>query len=433
MPTVILLASDHRCGNAGAVAFYLNTAFAGQLQNFRIKLFNYATGRIHQYQNNNVQIGFDAGAPLGAANLFQDVCLDLGVQANGAPVSQQTFDRLASMTNYSDSMTTLDTSRLSQHLTARAANVIAQLCALDNNDPKCFVIAPNGRNIPARLLTFGHKLSFDAQNPAIYQYNKRHGGTFQTPHLVMTNDDTSFTLTEIFLCRAIMLDGNARYLGNCYGSQVMWVALGGGLTTHKRQLNVQHNENIVLNHDPEQSNDPFNPNINWNDGIYMSNNNNRHPVCIISGTDRHPLLGQYGGDLPYNTDFHHSFMLIASKQVANRGPNDLVILAHDLADPISNTDQGQQQHSVRVKRYAQSSVDRYPNGDPRQNRTWEWLGIYCCHGQRIYGFQGHPMYHVTQYSGAWNAPAPSAVQGAHTALNTEHDNTRDLVEKCLFG
>jgi hypothetical protein len=417
MATIILLASDHNCGNAAAAAFYLANAY----NNHQIKLFNYLNS--HLYRFNLQQRAFvDLGLRASHHRLESDIRYGFSVANNGNAIGGVTFARLGKLTRYADAMTTLDPAKLPEEMCIRAQSIISTLIA-DDNQSVCFVIAPNGRNVPSRLLTFGHKLSHGAAN---YSYQSRSGGVAAVSNVLnMINSQVLATLIEILLCQAIARNERARYLGNCYGSQIMWVALGGGLTTYKRN-NAAHNNNMVWD---TGDNDEYHPQISWDDGIFLGNgDNDDHPTAQV---DHATLFGGWGPNITYNTDFHHSYMMILSKALEKDGA--VSTLDHDLRQGVVDYALGNapQRHLARMRRYAQTSAERYDEESPKRNRTWNWVGVYQVHG-RIFGFQGHPIYHITQFSAAWDGNT-SVQDNDDTAENQHHASTRNMVQKCMFG
>ncbi|WP_437332771.1 hypothetical protein [Sorangium sp. So ce394] len=93
------------------------------------------------------------------------------------------------------------------------ANAI--LGALFRDDELCFIIAPNPRNAPIRLQTFGDKLGWQNRN---IEYQKRSGGYFSVTHLTETKLDAAASVTELVLCRYIIEHVGVRYLGNFDGA-----------------------------------------------------------------------------------------------------------------------------------------------------------------------------------------------------------------------
>lgn len=414
MPVVILLASNHHCNNAGACAFYLANAFPA----YTVRLFNYRNNHIYTY--NLVLRAFTDNGKLVPNDLFYDT-VRLGMHAgadNGADVSAQCFMRLAKMTRYADSVTTFDPGNIPADFLSRAIQVLSALLLLP--DPhKCFVVAPNGRNIPSRFLTFGHKLR---HGPVNYQYRSRGAGMVPATNVLkMTNEQVVATIMELCLCRAIIANPAARYLGNCYGAQIMWVALGGGLTTFKRNAGP-NGANHIWAYSPNN-----NAEVSWNDGVYLGDApNTLHAEATVSSF---ALFGVHGPNISYNTDFHHSYMMISTKATVNLG---LTQIEHDLQVGVAGIalGGGAQPHMRRVQRYARDAATKWAGG-AKAAREWSWIGIYRYQG-RITGFQGHPLYHLTPHSAAWNAVAPTVAAGAGAAPNNHHAATRTMVDQCLF-
>lgn len=429
MRSVMLLSDASTCDNASTVAFYLSRAFEDK-ENFRINLYCYINNTLYTYDADNS--AFTNSGVLTSQAFSEDVFSLLGLNT---PLSQNDedealFDILAKYVRYDDSMTSFDFSRLPEQLLMRASSTIAELHA--SAQSVCFVMCPNGRNLPARFQTYGHKLYYDNNN-LMYKTRSCEKNNYQVNHLKSPKCDVAYVFIELLLARAIVSNPETRYLGNCYGSQLMWTALGGGLTTYKRNQNVQHNSTMIPPSDDSVIN------VNWDNGILETNKTeglSQHPTETITSNDLYNFFNLQTGDLTFNSDYHHSFMLILSKHLDKQEQQGkITAVSHKLSDKIVGYTENPlvQAHEMKVVKCASENPSP-EQGTPSGKvwRTWRWVGSYCCN-QRIFGFQGHPLYHITEYSDAWNAEHPSDENNDQTARNAHYANNKTLIWNYVFN
>ncbi len=270
----------------------------------------------------------------------------------------------------------------------------------------------------------------------MYKARKKDEADYNANHLRVAKGDIVKIMVEILLCRVIIERVAVRYLGNCYGSQVMWVALGGGLTTYKRKQSLQHNATMI----PDSEDSLIN--VNWDDGMSEMSKvgpNPVHPTAELSDHAMNEFFDYGMGAVEYNTDYHHSFMLILSKRLQKledgKIPKDpkFTALSHKLSDKITNYDDTHGNvFEKKVVKYAENKPKPEEGTESGKVwRTWRWVGTYA-YDQRIYGFQGHPLYHLTEYSGSWNADEPSIANNELTARNPNYQNTANLIWNHVF-
>ena len=406
---IVLLISDPNCGQAQLIA---NAVLRGY-NNVQASAYCYRNGSRYDYAINQQTFQVTNRGQLGPNDTFAAVCASLQLgQGNGATmgnsIDEPQLDAICKLTKYSDSMTTLDPARIPAHWLSRATHELGLVVQQFAGDSLCFIIAPNPRNVPVRLQTFGHKLSWN--HGVVYQ--KRSGGIVNLQHLVETKIDAVASLTEVAFCQVI-IGGAHRFLGNCYGAQLMWLSLGGGVTAFKRNAQVAHGQTLV----PQVAQNQPVLNVNWNDGVTMGgringNANNRNAVTQQSQLKNFQ-------NVTYNTDYFHSCMMIHSKAIEQRLLADLQgidsVQRHELADIISgdNSINNPNEFIERLQAYADSSRYTQHADQNKQQRTWGWVGEYHF-DQRISGYQGHPLLFL------------------HLNLPNQQD-TLDLMSEQMFG
>lgn len=311
---------------------------------------------------------------------------------------------------------------------SRLCRVVIDQLYRRNGKNKCFLICPNARNAPPEFLTFGHKIELrddEKGNELIYQ-RVNNKGEFPIDHLRVTIDDAVCVVAEIGLCKAIIKNLNVRFIGNCYGSEIMWLALGGGLTTYKRNSSIDGSRQRFIQAEEKEYNSAE---VNWDDGIYFgSDEGGKAGVNVLSYKQLEELFLDYNGGFnllrslaswcdegvfTYNTDFHHSFMLVASSRTNNL--DRLSTIDHKLGGDVFK-------YHKRINDYIRR-FQKYAGG----HNKYSWKGIYS-YDYRIFGFQGHPLYHITNRSAPWNA-----VHDGEHIENEQHASNQQLIWLCLTG
>lgn len=424
---VVLLSCSEGCAQAGKIAKAILGGYQRQ-EAIEVYLYNYRTRVLHRFTPSQIRTDALTAAamcelePSGNPDirLWWDMAKFLGCQPPAVPITSITGAQLASLAQLAvckAGMTTLDVNKFDKrgsgewvyHADAQLQSVCAKLPGRE----LCFIIAPNPRNAPVRLQTYGHKLDWDAQNNRV-RYTRHSGTTFPLTHLVETQYDAVCSLCEIALCRAIIRSSSMRFLGNCYGAQIMWVSLGGGLTSFKRNLATPHRNTLVVVETRVRP--PIN--VSWDSGVTVGDRDHGAPLI---GRTSHDNAAQ----IDYNTDYHHSCMMILSAaldRLRTAGKDSFV--RHELADLIVDqsldSQVGDNQFLARLRAYARKKrwdldlPSKKPSWEDKTNRTWEWMGEYHCCGGRVSGFQGHPLLHLD-------------------IVDTRQDTTKQYMRQQLFG
>jgi hypothetical protein len=383
--TVVLLTCDSGCGQAHKIAQSILRGYGGEV---RVYDYNYRNGHLYRYRVNQQGLNVTDMGRTGDSMTWHEVCRGLklgqGNQGMNQSIAREQLVALGKLTRQTDGMTTLDMSRIPQDWLRHAGAELNEVSrALDSkNNTLCFMIAPNPRNVPLRLQTFGHKLF--SVNQCITYRKKGNKGTFVP--VVETREDAVASVTELAFCRHIITSRTLRFVGNCYGAQIMWLAMGGGLTSFKRNPGSSHQQSMVVpGTDTEQIDRPLGGalNVTWQYGITAGDRDQVEPIMqstYLTGWD----------PITYNTDYFHSCMMILSKDVSDViGTDGNEYTEHPFATVIANYGQVvTDEFLVRLRRY--SNKNRYQG----QQKTWEWVGEYHFYQGRISGFQGHPLLHL---------------------------------------
>jgi hypothetical protein len=407
--TVVLLTSDDACDQAAMIA----KAILGGCQQVQVYLFNYRARTLHRADAPNTRTEALRTANLGViqpsakkdCDPWRDAARYLeinGVNVPNQPLTQGQLGKLAQFASEKLGMTTLAVAKIDKYWSGQWISDATQLleavaAAIPQRGTVCWMIAPNARNGPVRLQTFGHKLSWDGTHGRV-QYQKSSGATYSVAHLTETQFNAVASLTEIILCRAIIKSGTMRFLGNCYGAQIMWLSLGGGLTSFKRNNGIPRGNTLVV---PTGggAQDPT-LNVDWDHGVSVGDREEGEPV-----TDTAQLQSYQG--VTFNTDYHHSCLMILSAELhkVDDGVKNS-FERHQLADLITSDDvddqfQNTNEFLKRLRAYAYEkrwdlarAGTKQASWQQKQRRVWGWIGEYHFDSGRISGFQGHPLLHL---------------------------------------
>ena len=329
--------------------------------------------------------------------------------------------------------------------------IMASIDVIAKDANVCFTMSPNGRNVPIALTHVGRKIG-PGVAPSGLVYT--HKDNRLTPlHKHDTKDKNcppgnfgalqekaacAKVLTEIYLCRilasAAFIESpqnkktrKLRYLGNCYGAQIMWVALGGSTTTPIRVKESAKSIAITLIEEGGFGNFSAEDGVTLMDGL-----DGVHRSVALDQESMYALCG--GGRKPFeiDIDYHHATMMIfAGEAPAKSMLERTTIVEHHLANRLWQGAIANTTHKKFIKYSAGKMAKDTPEAKP-----WTWVGIYSCSTSLIVGFQDHPLYHVTQYSGAWNAVRPSVDPPdakSKTALNTNYKANTGFLEELMFG
>ncbi len=424
LPRIVFLSDANdgpECSGPSAVAFYLSHAFPDKLD---IRLFNYVKNELYRWDHRDFALGFVACGSIGGRNVYEEVCLAIGCKGyrDSADEDTHTLQLLQAMTRQPPGPQRHFMSRLNG-LPGPVGNAAgAALDALlEGRAPEsvCFVICPNARNIPAGLLAFSHKLSYSSDGKL--KYTDKEFKLHDCAHLKMKKAAAACAVAEIALCQAIIGKPEVRYLGNCYGSQVMWVALGFGLTTFKRHSDVRSTNSAFVN------NEQVRIDVRWDDGIFISEPANREQSLteVLSAEDQVRLFHEPGSylkvnDLAYNTDYHHSFMMVAPTE-ETYWFEELSVCKYAWSEALGAlVDKGRADFSRKLAQLTSQEGHKY------------WVGMYSFQ-RRIFGFQGHPLYHLTEFSSAWNAMRPTHQSGKGAIRNPCYLNNKTIIWDLVFG
>lgn len=423
-PRIVFLSdadAGPECSGPNAVAFYLSRAFPGALD---IRLFNYVNNHLYKWDLKETAF-VDCGG-FGGVSLYDHVCEDIGWSKEKARKDEdEDEDTLFLLKTLTSQPLTRERhffpklGSLPSKLGTAAQRAIEAL--LEGRDPEtvCFVICPNARNIPAGLLAFNHKLSYGGDGKLLY--TDKNGKTHDATHLKMKKAAAAYAVTEIALCQAIIKMPEVRYLGNCYGSQVMWVALGYGLTTFKRHSGVRSGNTVVSN------NDVVNVDVRWSGGICISEpaGGKQSLTEVLSAEQQLSLFHEEGTyqkvkAIEYNTDYHHSFMMVAPN--SDSPPLEgLALCKYAWSEAVGAlVERGSLDFSRKLAQLTSDEGHKF------------WVGMYSFE-HRIFGFQGHPLYHLTEFSSAWNATRPTCEPGDQAIQNPCFLANQFIIWELVFG
>lgn len=337
-------------------------------------------------------------------NIWFDVANHFGVAPTQIPIARITqaqLNKVAGFAQLNQGMTTLAPSKVDKfshgdwlsHATQQLDSVELAVRARHPKATVCFCIAPNPRNAPLRLQTFGHKLTWDGAHQRV-AYSRKGGGTFNINDFAEQQLDLIAGFVEIYLCRAIIRSSSWRFLGNCYGAQIMWLSLGGGITSFKRDIGQRHQDSFVAQPGINQPH----LNVTWDDGVSIGDRTHGEPLT-------HSVPINFNNTV-YNTDYHHGCMMILSPALeALQIQGALDVGEHELAAAVTAGPNQRQfnnadQFLKRFRKYADarrwdpSSPGAKPGYAQKSSRTWRWVGEYHYARARVSGFQGHPLLHL---------------------------------------
>ncbi|KUI97856.1 hypothetical protein [Vibrio sp. MEBiC08052] len=440
---IVLLANSRTCDNSIILYGYLRAWIENDpaLAGVQLLYFDYLTARLYTGFNDNLMelIGLNTSIADANPNYLQNIAR-ITECYSGLTTNAQRHKFLRAWCRTVETVDGKVLTALRRGLIEKIQNnansVLDCLMKEDKHEyvPTCFVIAPNGRNMPLEFLGFGHKVSV-ATDDSFQIVDKT--GQQRVPAELTLNfavNDTISILFELFLCKAIIANDRARYLGNCYGSQIMWYAIGGSLFTTQKY--ADENFSTTNNYVAMEFNGGV-LNVSDADGFtldaldlapnyaYHEMTREKYYNFFDFRKREEPFYGQH-----INIDYNHSFMMKTNSIIDEMFcRQQLTYVEDELAEAVA-----EQTNDNRQAVNPLNSVTRL-NKHASGHKGSSWIGEYCLE-KRIYGFQGHPLYHIHQFtpSDSWNNRAwDFEYIEDQTKENPHFQINRAVMLKCLFG